>query len=128
MKRYATLSDRDMAGSGQALVLICLLLGLLVGGRGWLWAAVVALVLNMASPRLFRPFAYLWLNFAHVLGVVVGSIVLACQFFLLVLPVGLVRRLLGRDAMALRQWRQGDGSVFVQRNHTYGPDDLRHPY
>lgn len=128
MKKYSQITLKEMSDSGQALVLVCLVLGLILGGRGWLWAGAAFLVLNMACPRLFRPFAFVWLNLSHALGVVVSFIVMSLQFFLLVVPVGIVRRLMGRDAMALRKWRRDGESVFVERNHTYAPDDLKNPY
>ncbi len=54
----------------------------------------------------------------------------------LVLPVALLRRLLGKDAMRLRQYRPqerreaaGDAaSAFVVREHQYDAEDLRAPY
>lgn len=128
MKKYANITQKEMSDSGQALVLILLILTLILGHRFWLWGAVAALVLNMASPRIFKGFAYLWLNFSHTLSIVVSHIVLAVQFFLIVLPIGIIRKIMGKDAMALKKWRQGDASVFVERNHTFAADDLRNPY
>ncbi len=128
MKKYADITDKESSDSGQALVLILLILGLVLGGRGWLWLAVAALVVNMASPRVYRRFAHLWLNFSNGLGAVVSRILLTLEFFLLVLPIGLVRRLLGKDPMAMKQWKAGDGSVFVDRNHRYEAADLKNPY
>ena len=128
MKKYSSLTKKEMSDSGQALALICLVVLLLTDNRLWMWAALIVLVLNMASPSLFRWFAFLWLNFSLLIGGVVSKLIMALQFFLLVLPVGLVRRLMGKDAMGLRKWRQGGESVFVVRNHQYRPDDLRNPY
>lgn len=128
MKKYADITMKDASDSGQALVLIMLFLGLFLGGRVWLWLAVGALVANMASPRLFRGFAFLWLNFSHALGAVVSRIILTLGFFLLVTPIGLVRRLLGKDPMALKRWKNGDASVLVERNHRYEAADLKNPF
>lgn len=128
MKRYSNITTKEMSDSGQALVLLTLVVFLFFGGRGWVWAALAFLVCNMASPRIYRGFAFLWLNLSHCLGVVVSHILLALQFFLLVLPVGLIRRLMGRDAMALKKWRAGTESVFVVRDHKYGAEDLKNPY
>ena len=128
MKKYNQITPKEMSDSGQALVLILLIVGMIFGGRYWFWAAIAALVVNMACPRIYRGFACLWLNFSHVLGIIVSHVIMACQFFLLVLPIGLVRRLMGKDAMAFKKWRGGSESVFVERNHTYVADDLRNPY
>lgn len=128
MKKYASITPKEMSDSGQALVLICLILFLIFGGRGWVWASVAALVLNMGWPRLFRWFAFLWLNFAHVLSGVVSRVIMTLEFFFLVLPIGLVRRAMGRDSLALKKWKRGSESVFVTRDHAYRADDLRNPY
>jgi hypothetical protein len=128
MKKYSTLTRKEMSDSGQALALICLIAGLLSAARPWLWAALTVLVLNMAWPPFFRWFAFLWLNFSRLIGGAVSRLIMTLEFFLLVLPVGLIRKALGKDALALRKWRQGDASVFVARNHLYRPEDLRNPY
>ena len=117
-----------MSDSGQALTLILLIVALIAGGRVWLWAAAIVLVLNMASPSLFRWWACLWLNLSHCLGIVASHVILGGVFFFTLLPMGLLRRVMGRDAMAFKKWRQGRDSVFVERNHTYVADDLRNPY
>lgn len=103
MKKYAGLTQKDMSDSGQALVLICLIIALFGGGRGWVVAALALLVVNMAWPGVYKPFAFLWLNFSHALGAVVSRVILTLEFFLLVLPVGMMLRLVGRDAMALKR-------------------------
>ncbi len=128
MVKYATLTKKEMSDSGQALVLICLILSLILGGRGWVVAALVFLILNMAWPVLFRPFAFVWLNFSHVLGSIVSRIILTLEFFLLVIPIGLIRRAMGKDTLALKKWKKGEESVFVARDHLYQPDDLKNPY
>lgn len=128
MKKYANLTLKEMSDSGQALALICLILALFLGGRVWLWAALVVLILNMASPRLFKWFAFVWLNVSHYLGVVVSHVIMTLEFFLLVVPIGLVRRLMGKDSLLLKKWKRGDESVFVVRDHAYKAEDLRNPY
>lgn len=128
VKRYADLSEKDASGSGQALVLLCLVVSLFADNRGWAAAALVFLVLNMAYPRLFKLFALLWLNLSHLLGAIVSRIVLTLEFFLLVLPVGLLLRVFNHDAMMFKKWRRGSESVFSVREHTYVADDLRNPY
>ena len=128
MKKYSGLTHKEMSDSGQALVLICLIVSLFAGSRGWVIAALVFLVANMACPGLYKPFAFVWLNFSNALGAVVSRVILALEFFLLVLPVGMVLRLIGRDAMAMKKWRQGKESVFVVRDHQYTADDLKNPY
>lgn len=128
MIKYSTLTKKEMSDSGQALVLICLILSLILGSRGWVVAALIFLILNMAWPVLFRPFAFVWLNFSHVLGSIVSRIILTLEFFLLVIPIGLIRRVMGKDSLAFKKWKKGDESVFVTRDHQYTDVDLKNPY
>ena len=128
MKKYSALTKKEMSDSGQALALICLIAWFWSANGLWVGAALVVLVLNMASPPIFRWFAFLWLNFSQLAGGVVSRMIMTLEFFLLVLPVGAIRRALGKDALALRKWRQGGASVFVVRDHLYRPEDLRNPY
>lgn len=70
-------------------------------------AAVVAAV-GYARPALVRPL-YVALTVATwPLGVMVSTILLAIVFFLLVTPIGLARRALGRDALGLRRDREAE--------------------
>jgi len=82
----------------------------------------------MTAPRLFLPFAKFWFSFSNVLGNIVSRVFLTVLFFVMVTPVGLLRRALGKDSMQLKKWGKSQASVFQVRNHLYEPRDLDHPY
>ena len=103
MVKYSTLTKKEMSDSGQALVLICLILSLILGGRGWVIAALIFLILIMAWPVLFRPFSFAWLNFSHVLGSIFSCVIPTLEFFLLVIPIGLIGLAIGNDSFAHHQ-------------------------
>ena len=48
-------------------------------------------------------------------------------FYLVIAPVGLTLRRFGYDPMALKKWKNGHSSVFVERNHSYTAKDLSSP-
>jgi len=114
--------------SGLALVLICLILFLTSSTKYFVLAAIMVLLVTMTAPGLFRPFAKFWFGLSHALGTVVSKVLLSLLFFLLVTPVGFVRRLLGKDAMQLKAWKAGTASVFRSRDHVFSREDLEHPY
>ncbi len=89
---------------------------------------MAVLILGMIWPAFMKPFAWAWYGLAAGLGKVTSSILLALVWFLLVLPVGLVRRLLGKDPMRLSAWHKDSGSCFVDREHEYARADLEKPY
>lgn len=52
---------------------------------------------------------------------------LLAAFYLFMTPAAYVLRQFGYDPMALRQWKQGTTSAFVDRNHQYTSNDLNSP-
>lgn len=114
--------------AGLALVLI----GLIAYGitpAPLIFALTVAcLLIAMTVPAVFSPFARLWYGFSFALGNVMSKILLALLFLILVVPVGIVRRGLGKDAMQRRCWKSDESSVFRIREHEFSPEDLKHPY
>ena len=114
--------------TGLALTLLALLVALFSRHWGLAIVGVLLLLVCMARPGVFRPLAGPWFAFSRLLGGMSSRVVLALLFFLVVTPVGLLRRLTGADPMRLRQWRQGSGSVFRVRAHLYRPEDLEKPY
>lgn len=112
----------------MAATLILLLLNWFTANDMYLKTAVVFLVFTMVAPILFRPFAYVWFGLAHALGNLASRILLAIVFTLVVLPVGLLRKLSGKDSLKLKYWKKGKGSVFHSRNHSYSSIDIEKPY
>ena len=123
-----SLSAEKCKDSGLALVLICLL-----AYQAWklpflMLLAIIFLLAAMTYPRIFKPFAVLWFGLSTALGTVVSKIILTILFFVLVLPIGLMRRMAGKDPMQLRCWRESKASVFRLRDHRFEAKDLEHPY
>lgn len=114
--------------TGMAMVLLLLLLFLARGGKPFGWAAVAVQVVNMTWPAVFWPVAIVWLGFSRLLGAIMPKILLAIVFYGVVTPIGILRRLTGRDALKLGAFKKGEGSVMVERNHIYVALDLEKPY
>jgi hypothetical protein len=82
----------------------------------------------MAWPKAFKPLAGLWFGLSHLMGQVVSKIVLTLAFFLIVTPIGVIRRWMGADSLQLKKWKKGDSSVFVERRGAIQDKDLLEPY
>ncbi len=122
------ITPKQCADSGLALILIALLLAHF-GQFAWAAPAGIALALiAMTWPVLFRPFAVLWFGLSRLLGAVMSRALLTLLFFLVVTPVGLLRRMFGADSLKLRQWKNGQGSVFQVRDKTFDASSLDQPY
>jgi hypothetical protein len=114
--------------SGLALVLICLICFQVWKLEIVMLLAIIFLIVAMTYPLIFRPFARLWFALSTALGTVISKIILTILFFALVLPIGLVRRILGKDSMRIKCWNKGNESVFRVREHRFAAKDLEHPY
>ncbi len=114
--------------TGMAMVLICLLLGYFGKFPKFLGLSIVLLLITMTWPKAFKPLAVLWFGLSHVMGQVVSKIVLTLIFFVVVTPIGLIRRWTGADALQLKKWKQGSASVFVVRQGAIPDKDLLNPY
>ena len=114
--------------TGMAMVLILLLLEVFLGSGIYYKLAIPVLIINMVIPRAFYPFAYLWFGFAQVMGTIMSKILLFLVFLVMVIPVGFIRKILGRDNLKLKNWKKGSDSVFTDRNHLYNATDIEKPY
>jgi uncharacterized membrane protein YgdD (TMEM256/DUF423 family) len=114
--------------TGMAMVLLLLLFSAAFKRETLVTIAIVALVVDMTFPQLYRPVAVLWLGLSHLLGTVVSKILLTLVFFGVVTPIGLARRLLGLDSLKLKDFKSGDNSVMIVRNHIFTGKDIEKPY
>ncbi|MEZ5194857.1 MAG: SxtJ family membrane protein [Bacteroidales bacterium] len=114
--------------TGMAMILILLLLGYFLKDNIYFVIAIPILIINMTIPKLYYPLAYLWFGFAHIMGTIVSKILLFIVFLIIVVPMAILRRLMGKDSLLLKQWKQSNNSVLKIRNHLYTPSDIDKPY
>ncbi len=114
--------------TGMAMVLLLLILYIRTKRDGMLWAAIVLHVMNMTVPRIYAPIAVVWLGFSHLLGTVMSKILLSILFFGVVTPIGILRRLFGKDSLKLRAFKASEESVMLVRNHIFVSRDIEKPY
>lgn len=120
--------DINSMDAGLALTLISLLAYQVFPGRTVVTIATVLLLLCMTMPRLFAPFARVWFSVADRLAAAVSGLLLTLVFLLLVTPVGIIRRLLGKDTLKLKTWQSGSTTLFTSKNHRWLPADMEKPY
>jgi len=114
--------------TGQALVLLCLIIVIFFKQPSFAGIALIVLLVNMVCPQVYKPAAKWWFALSHLLSRIVPRILLALLFYVLVTPVGLMRRLMGSDALQLRTWKKGRQSVLRERDHTLSAKDIINPF
>lgn len=122
------ITKKQASDSGMALLLISLICLAVLKNEVFLWTAMAILVADMIFPMIFKPFAFVWFGFSQIFGTFMSKIMLALVFFLIVFPMGLIRRILGKDTLRLHQFRREKTTVFAERNHEYTAADLDKPY
>lgn len=128
MSRIGRITKDQSRDTGMAIVLLLLLI-FLYGRRFDLLAAAVAVhVLTMTVPGVFKPAAVVWFGLSHLLGTIMSRILLSVVFYAIVTPVGLLRRMAGKDSLKIRAFKAGAGSVMLERNHVFTPADIEKPY
>ncbi len=127
-ERFKKITKDQSRDTGMAMVLLLLIL-FAAKKREWLLYGAMALhVLNMIVPQIYRPVALLWLGLSEVLSTVTSKILLSIVFFGVVTPIGILRRLFGKDALKLHAFKAGQDSVMLERNHKFTARDLQRPY
>ena len=91
-------------------------------------ASSIVLLLGLVLPRIFVPFAWAWFSFGELLSLVTTKILLTTVFFILVWPIGSLRRLFKRDSFQLNHFKKNSNSVFKIREHLFNASDLKHPF
>ena len=109
-------------------MLILLLIGLFTQNTLYYKIAIPVLIMNMTFPMFYYLFAIIWLGFSQLLGTVVSKIILTIVYILLVVPVGVFRRLIGKDTLQLSEFKKGTNSVMKKRDYNFSSKDIEHPY
>ena len=70
-----------------------------------LWSipiSVIFLVLGLLNSKLLNPLNIVWVKFGELLGKIIAPLVMAIIYFIIVTPIGLFMRLIGKDLLNLK--------------------------
>ena len=76
------------------------------GGEIRIWSLIVALIfliLGIVNSNFLTPLNKIWFKFGIFLGNFVSPIIMGIVFFLVVTPISLILRLLGKDILNLKK-------------------------
>ena len=115
--RVETSSDRSF---GVVFTVVFVLIGLyplLFASTPHYWALAIAavfLALALFKPALLAAPNRWWAAFGALLHRIVNPIILGIMFFIVVTPIGLLMRMLGKDLLRL-QLQKNAGSYWIER-------------
>lgn len=91
------------------------------------WMPGTALVVGfvgMFSKYLTSKIAYGWMKMAEMMGGTMNKVMLSLIFFLFLVPIAILSRILSRGKSSLQLKKPEGNTYFFTRNHTYAPKDL----
>ena len=124
--------DDIKVGSNRSFGIVFFVVFLLIalypftyGGEIRIWSAITSLiflVLGLLNSKFLTPLNKLWFRFGVFLGKIISPVVMGIIFFLVVTPIGLIMRLLGKDLLNLKYsknksyWIEKDGPESKMKN------------
>ena len=78
---------------------------ILSGNELRLWSFIIAiifLIMGIMRSRFLTPLNFAWIKFGEFLGVIIAPIIMGLVYFLVVLPIGIFMRILGKDLLNLK--------------------------
>lgn len=110
-------SNRTLGLVFAAVFLIVAVLPVFFGGALRWWSIVIAAAFALAAllfPRTLTRLNRAWTRFGLLLHKIVSPIVLGFLFYIVVTPLGLLMRLLGKDPLRLR-WDRQSSTYWIER-------------
>lgn len=79
-------------------------------------------ILSILSRFIAGKISWLWLKGGEGLGWFMSKIVLSIVFYLILLPISLIYKLFNKDKLNIK--RKERYTLYVERNHIYGADEM----
>ena len=90
---------------------------LIYNGEIRIWSITISLiflVLGLLNSKILTPLNKIWFKFGIFLGKIISPFVMGIIFFLVVTPIGLIMRLLGKDVLNLKYNK--NKSYWIEKN------------
>ena len=77
--------------------------------------SVFFLFFGILNSKILNPFNKIWIKFGEVLGLVIAPLVMATIFFIILTPISLIVRILGKDLLGLKFTKNKD-TYWIKRS------------
>ena len=91
------------------------------GGTPRLWPipfSIIFLVLGLLNSKILNPLNFAWVKFGEILGRIIAPIVMGIVYFLIITPIGLFMRLIGKDLLGIKF--SENKSYWIKREKSIG--------
>jgi len=123
-----SITKKKATDTGMAFVLILLLIGFFTKNNFYYKLSIPFLIVNMTYPNFYYYPAVIWLGLTELLGALVSKVILSIIYIIIVLPVSIFRKMIGKDTLQLKEFKKNRISVLKNRNHLFSDKDIKNPY
>ena len=102
----SNITEKQNTDTGMAMTLIALLLGYFLETELFYIIGIFLLIFTMAVPKIFKLLSLIWFGISKFLGTIVSKILLSVIYAVLVIPVGFVRKILGKDTLKFKNFKK----------------------
>jgi Saxitoxin biosynthesis operon protein SxtJ len=102
--------------------------GIKTSSTSYFTYAFFALLMGLIIPIIYWPVAFVWFFLSGIIGRITSTFSLSVIYFIILVPVGMVMRIIGKDPLQLRKFRKSTKSAFTARNYIFRKDDIWYPY
>jgi uncharacterized membrane protein len=123
-KNIIGITKKQSVEFGLVTILVSNFLAIYLKQSYFVIAAFFLTLITLIVPIVFYPFATVWFWLSKILSAIGSRIILTIVFFIVVTPVGLIRKLLKRDSLKINQFKKSTKSVMTDRDHLYTAGDF----
>ena len=122
-KKYSNMgSNRSFGVVFSVVFLIISFWPLFTEGTIRIWAifiAILFLLISYFKPDILYPLNKIWFKFGLLLGSIVSPIVMGIVFFIIVTPIGIIMRIIGKDLLN-KKINNSVKSYWIKREQVIG--------
>tara|TARA_Y100000817_G_C16474432_1_gene375188 strand:- start:179 stop:562 length:384 start_codon:yes stop_codon:yes gene_type:complete len=110
-------SNRNFGIVFFVVFLLIALFPLISNGEIRIWSIITSLiflVLGLLNSKILSPLNKLWFRFGLFLGKIISPLIMGIIFFLVVTPIALIMKLLGKDVLNLKY--NTNKSYWIEKN------------
>ena len=85
-----------------------------------LFISLIFLTLGSINSKLLSPLNRTWIKFGEILGAIIAPIVMGLVYFLVLTPISLIVRILGKDLIGLK-FSKKQNTYWIKRKKNLGP-------
>ena len=122
MNKIKMSSNRNFGLLFFFVFLIVSLWSLTFGDSIRIWSLIISiifLILGLMNSKLLTPLNKLWFKLGIILGAIVAPLVMGIVFFLVLTPIGLVMRIIGKDLLN-KKYDKKKRTYWIKRDTSIG--------